>query len=193
MELFMTYFGAVSALEWAAVGLTAWCIWLAGQNKILTWPVGIAAVLCYAKLFYDAKLYADTLLQFFFVATSLYGWMFWSKKADNLVEPIRRVTVLAGVVLLAIAVAVTYGYSSLLVRFTDSPAPTLDSMVLVFSIVGQLLLMRRYIENWPVWILVNSVSVPLYFSRELYLTAIMYAVFWVHAWYAWWKWSKEMK
>lgn len=193
MDQILAYFGAVTALEWTAVGLTAWCIWLAGQNKILTWPVGIAAVLCYAKLFYDAKLYADTLLQFFFVATSVYGWVFWSKKAGSEVEPIRSSTWVYNLAILFTGVCTTYMYSMMLVTVTDSPAPKLDSMVLVFSIVGQLLLMRRYIENWPVWIMVNTVSVPLYFSRELYLTAIMYAVFWVHAWYAWWKWYKEME
>lgn len=192
MEAIWSAFLAVSPLEWFAVSTTALCIWLAGQNKVATWPVGIVAFIAYAMLFYDAKLYADTLLQFFFVGTSIYGWIYWAK-SNQQIEPIKRASALAIAGVLFVGVLVTFGYGQLLIKFTDSPAPVLDSSVLVFSILGQLLLMKRYIENWPTWILVNTVSVPLYFSRELYVTAIMYAIFWVHAWYAWWKWSNEMK
>lgn len=184
---------ATSALEWAAVTTTAACIWLAGQNKVATWPMGIVAVLFYMVLFVDAKLYADALLQGFFVGTSIFGWYVWMTKKDKSEIPIRSVTPWMVAAMAVVGVAVSYGYSLALIRFTDSPAPMLDSMVLVFSVIGQLLLMLRYIQNWPTWILVNTVSVPLYFSRELYVTAIMYAVFWVHAWYAWYVWDKERK
>jgi nicotinamide mononucleotide transporter len=182
---------ATSALEWAAVSTTTLCIWLAGQNKVLTWPVGIVAVLLYAVLFVDAKLYADALLQVFFVGTSVFGWWVWLSRKDKPEIPIRSVKPLMVALMAVVGVAVSYGYSLALIHYTDSPAPMLDSMVLVFSVIGQLLLMMRYIQNWPTWILVNTVSVPLYFSRELFVTAIMYAVFWIHAWYAWWVWSKE--
>jgi nicotinamide mononucleotide transporter len=182
-----------SALEWAAVSMTTLCIWLAGQNKVLSWPTGIVAVLLYAVLFVDAKLYADALLQVFFVGTSFFGWYVWLQRKDKPATPIRSVKTWMVAAMAVVGVGVSYAYSLLLIHYTDSPAPMLDSMVLVFSVIGQLLLMLRYIQNWPTWILVNTVSVPLYFSRELYVTAIMYAVFWVHAWYAWWLWNKESK
>jgi nicotinamide mononucleotide transporter len=183
---------AVPMLEWAAIFFTALCIWLAGQNNVFTWPTGIVAVLLYAVIFYEVKLYAEVLLQFFFVGTSLYGWWVWRNKKTG-VEPIKSVSVVTLAFLLALAAISTIGYASVLHMFTDASAPVLDSTVLMFSILGQLLLMSRYKQNWPVWILVNTVSVPLYFTRELYPTAIMYSIFWVHAWYAWWKWDKEMK
>lgn len=196
MELVFTILGAtirLTMLELSAVLMTAWCIWLAGQNKVLTWPVGIVAVGLYAALFYNAKLYADALLQFFFAATSVYGWYVWKERSNEVAKPIRSVSPYSVAWMLVVGVLVTYAYSLLLIKYTDSPAPYLDSMVLVFSVLGQLLLMRRYIQTWPVWIMVNTVSVPLYFGRELYVTAFMYALFWLHAWYAWWKWNKEIE
>lgn len=193
MDVIVSSLYQVSLLEWAAALSTVWCIWLAGQNKVLTWPVGILAVGLYAILFHDAKLYADMILQGFFAATSLYGWLFWKKESSGYIEPITKSDRGYLIGSIVIGAGVAYLYSLILIAFTDSPAPMLDSLVLVFSVLGQLLLMRRNIENWPVWIFVNTISVPLYYSRGLYLTCFMYALFWIHAWYAWWKWNREME
>ena len=63
----------------------------------------------------------------------------------------------------------------------------------VFSIVAQLLLMGRRIESWPFWLLVNSISVPLYLSRGLQLTALLYAAYWFNALASWWFWHRQMQ
>ncbi len=91
---------------------------------------------------------------------------------------------------LAIAVAVVYG--SLLYRFTDAFAPYIDSLVLTFSVLAQLLMMRRRIENWFAWLIVNSIAVPLYISRELYLTAFFYGIYWCNVLYGLSYWRKEL-
>ena len=78
-------------------------------------------------------------------------------------------------------VVVTGAYGWLLNRFTDAYAPFVDSLVLAFSVLGQVLLMERRVESWWCWLLVNTVAVPLYASRELYLTAVLYAGFWANA------------
>jgi nicotinamide mononucleotide transporter len=76
---------------------------------------------------------------------------------------------------------VAIGYGWLLWRFTDAYAPFLDSIVLAFSVLGQLLMMERRVENWWSWLLVNTIAVPLYASRGLFVTSILYAAFWVNA------------
>lgn len=128
----------IGPLEIAANGFATAAILLAGRNSIHTWWTGIVGCLLLAVVFLQAKLYADVVLQVFFVLSS---------------------------------------------------APFGDSMVLVFSVIVQLLLMGRRIENWPFWLLVNSIAVPLYASRELYLTAFLYALYWVNAIVAWLKWG----
>ena len=69
-------------------------------------------------------------------------------------------------------------------------APYPDSAVLAFSVVAQLLLMGRHVQTWPVWIIVNTIAVPLFASRGLWLTAALYAVYWCNAWYGWWSWQR---
>lgn len=88
----------------------------------------------------------------------------------------------------AAAVCVAVGYGWLLHRFTDAYAPFLDSVVLAFSVLGQLLLMRRRYESWWCWLLVNSVAVPLYLTRGLTVTALLYAAFWINALVALFRW-----
>lgn len=64
---------------------------------------------------------------------------------------------------------------------------------MTFSIMAQFMLMGRRIENWYVWLLVNTIAVPLYASRELYITAILYLIFWCNAWYGLYQWRQELK
>lgn len=175
--------------EYVAVFFTVVCIFLAGRNNIHTWWTGIVACIAYGYVFYGAKLYADALLQVFFIGTSILGWIMWSKRKDSQELPITSTNSIVMGAITVLAVLVTIGYSEILIAYTDAAAPLFDSSVLVGSIIGQVLLMRRNIETWPAWILVNLVSVPLYFSRELYLSSALYAVFLVHACYAWYKWN----
>jgi nicotinamide mononucleotide transporter len=84
-------------------------------------------------------------------------------------------------VYLVIALLLAAGYSVLLHRYTDAFAPVPDSLVLVLSGLAQLLLMRRRVETWYFWLLVNTIAVPLFVHRGLILTGILYAGFWINA------------
>ena len=184
-----------SYLEWAANILTALCIYLAGRNKVLTWPIGIIATCLFGVLFYKAGLFADSLLQVFFIATGIIGWVGW--KNNKIVEEIPTHIDVKKFVLysvIAIIVAIAYGYF-LLYRVADTfdaYVPFVDSLILTLSILGQLLLMRKKIETWMVWIAVNIISVPLYFSRDLYLTSFMYSLFLINAVVSYFYWKKLM-
>jgi len=85
---------------------------------------------------------------------------------------------------------VAVGYGWLLHRFTDAYAPFLDSVVLAFSVLAQLLLMRRHYESWWCWLLVNTIAVPLYLSKNLHVTALLYTAFWINAVVALVRWRK---
>lgn len=171
----------MSAGEIAANAFVAAAIFLAGRNNIHTWWTGIVGCALFVWVFFDAKLYADVTLQVFFILTSLYGWWKWLHGNAGAELPVRfsstRVLIVSG----AGAAVVAVGYGWLLMRFTDAYAPFLDSIVLAFSVLGQLLMMERRVENWWSWLLVNTIAVPLYASRGLYLTSVLYAAFWVNA------------
>ena len=171
----------MTAGEVGANGFVAAAIFLAGRNNIHTWWTGIVGCGVFAVVFYEARLYADVTLQGFFILTSVYGWWKWLHGGNGGELPVRfsRPGLLIASTLAATAVALGYGW--LLLRFTDAYAPFLDSIVLAFSVLGQLLMMERRVENWWAWLLVNTIAVPLYASRGLYVTSTLYAAFWVNA------------
>ena len=179
-------------LELAANIFTVLCIVLAGRNNIHTWWTGLVGCVLFGIMFYSVQLYADATLQVFFFVTGVLGWMMWSKDDQLPDVPIGKASnnYMIDVTSIAIMVAIMYG--ALLYRFTDAYAPWIDSIVLTLSVLGQLLLMKRRIQTWQVWILVNTLSVPLFWSRELYLTSVLYGGFWIYAVWSYFNWKKIM-
>ena len=167
--------------EIAANGFVAAAIFLAGRNNIHTWWLGIVGCALFAWVFYESRLYADVTLQVFFILTSILGWWKWLHGGEGRELPVRfsRPPALISWTLVAAGAALGYGW--MLRLFTDAYAPFLDSIVLAFSVLGQLLMMERRVENWWAWLLVNTIAVPLYASRGLYVTSVLYAAFWVNA------------
>jgi len=179
-----------TGLEIAANVFNAASILLAARNSFHTWWVGIIGCLLFGFVFFSTQLYADVTLQAFFIATSIIGWRKWRRCNAGTDLPVRRTRPMPFAGMLAAGAAVAAGYGWLLHRFTNAYAPFLDSVVLAFSVIGQLLLMQRRYESWWCWLLVNTIAVPLYFTRGLTVTAILYAAFWVNALVALFRWRK---
>ena len=171
----------ISSYEIAANTLNAASIFLAGRNSIHTWWTGILGCILFGVVFFSARLYADVTLQSFFVITSICGWWGWMHGNRGAELPVRRSrwTSILSFSIIGIVVALSYGW--LLHRFTNAYAPYADSLVLAFSVLGQFLLMARRVETWHCWLIVNTVAVPLYCSRGLFLTATLYSLFWINA------------
>ena len=182
----------MSTLEIAANIAIALAILMAGRNSIHTWWLGIVGCALFGVLFYKSQLYADTTLQVFFIATSLVGWYQWARGKSGDELPITRTPTLRLSLYTIGALIVGGAYATILHRYTDAYAPGWDSLMLVMSVIAQLLLMNRKIENWMFWLIVNTIAVPLFYSRGLYLTSVLYAAYWVHAIYAFYKWRKEL-
>ena len=171
----------VTLVEVAANAFNAASIVLAGRNSIHMWWTTMVGCILFAYVFFGAKLYADVTLQGFFIATAGIGWWRWRHGLGGSALPVRHSSSRLIATGLATGAFVTLGYGWLLWRFTDAYAPFLDSIILAFSVLGQLLLMDRRVESWWCWLLVNTIAVPLYAARDLHLTAVLYAGFWVNA------------
>jgi nicotinamide mononucleotide transporter len=180
----------IGPLEIAANLFTALAIVLAGRNSVHTWWTGIIGCTLFGVLFSQNRLYADVALQVFFVLTSVYGWWTWLRGAHGKPLPITHASRRSLLATTAAGIAGTAVYGALLYFHTDAFAPFPDSTVLVFSIIAQVLMMQRRVENWGFWLLVNTIAVPLYASRGLYLTAVLYAGFWLNAVVSWRNWRR---
>lgn len=179
--------------EWIANLFYAVSVLLAARNSVHTWWTGIVGCLVFGWVFFSSQLYADVTLMLFFIGTSLYGWWVWLHGHQGEALPVTRIPLPVFGGWVVVAGAVTAGYGTLLHALTDAYSPFVDSAVMAFSVLAQLLLMQRRIENWWCWILVNTLAVPLYFSRELYVTACLYGLFWCNAWWGLYRWRKELQ
>jgi nicotinamide mononucleotide transporter len=182
----------VTWLEIVAFGLSLWMVACEMRVRVLAWPLAIATSLLYALLFADSRLYGEASLQLFFVAMAVWGWWQWwrGRGADGQALVAHRLTPWAtGAVVLATVVGwPLFGW--LLHRLTDSDVPFLDALPTVGSVVGTLLLGRKFIENWAVWIAVNLVSTALFAYKGLWLTVILYALFAALSWAGWRAWLR---
>jgi nicotinamide mononucleotide transporter len=154
------------------------------------WPLAIASSLLYALLFAASRLYGEASLQIVFVVVALWGWWQWLRGAGSDGAPlhVRWMTPRQRAAAALATLAAWPLLGLLLARATDSDVPFLDAAPTVASITGQVLLGRKWVENWPLWLAVNVASIGLFAIKGLWLTVLLYAVFAalsVVGWRAW--------
>lgn len=170
----------MSPVEIVAVVFGLLAVWLTTRQSIWCWPAGLVQVALFIFVFWDAKLYSDVILHVVYVVLQVYGWVHWKYGGVHRAElPVIRLhPVVAGAWVVAIAAGtLAWGYG--MASFTDAALPYWDAGIAVASLVAQYLMTRKYIENWVVWMGVDVVAVGVYGVKELYLTAGLYAVFFV--------------
>ncbi|MES2922864.1 MAG: nicotinamide riboside transporter PnuC [Verrucomicrobiota bacterium] len=170
---------------WAPIDFTeacgfvtgAVCVWLVTRGNIWNWPVGLANNLFFAVLFWRARLFADMGLQGVYFALGIWGWWHWlhGGRAHGRLGVTRS----TGAEWLGIALFLvfgTWGLRELLIA-VNGAAPFWDSLTTTLCLAAQYLLCRKRIENWWLWITADIIYVPLYLSRHLPLTAVLYSGF----------------
>ena len=183
----------MSNLEIVAVLINVLGVWLTTQRIRWCWPVSVVAVLLYAWIFFDAKLYSDTLLQIIFAFLQGYGWWRWSQggldhgKVHVARLPLRD-AVLGGIA----GVIGTLLLGGLMSSFTDAAVPWLDACLTAFSLVASVWAARKYVASWALWIALDVVYVGMYLSKDLQLTAGLYAGFVLLAVYGYRSWKRDL-
>ncbi|WP_043444959.1 nicotinamide riboside transporter PnuC [Arthrobacter sp. L77] len=177
-----TLLGApVSWIEVIGFLTGAACVYGVARQRAWNWPVGIVNNIAFMILFFGAGLYGETVLQAVFAAVAVYGWYNWVRGArdtdatgDLPIRDAARTEVLAG---LGIVGAATVGIAMILTHGTDSQVPWPDAFVLAASLLATYGQAKKIFQHWYVWIAIDLVSIPLYFSRGLNLTGILYIGF----------------
>jgi len=182
-----------NGFELTAAIITAVSIWLATREHIAYYPTGLVALAMYTWLFYGAKLYAESVLQIVCFVLMVYGWYEWLHGGTNRDElPVTKTPrwawsagIVSGIAGSVIVIAVQ-------LRYTDNPNPYLDSSLLVWSLVAQWMTARKWIENWILWVGINTISIPLYVTRDLWITAVLYIALWILAIVGYFQWRRTL-
>ena len=153
------------------------------------WLFNFFAFVLYAYLFYEFKLYGETILQFFFMAVNLYGFYYWlkGKQEEQIIriEPISTVKVIIQMILAGVG-GLLFGL--ILKHFTDAALPMLDSQLAAFSLLATYWTSRKHIATWVLWVFVDIIYVGMFIYKDLYLTGALYAAFVALAAVGWWQW-----
>lgn len=182
----------VSWLEIVAFVLALLMVWANMRVHVVAWPLAIISSLLYALLFANSRLYGAAALQFVFVAVALWGWRQWlrGRGRDGAALRVHWMSLRSRWLAAAATLAAWPLLGLLLQRATDSDVPFLDALPTVGSIAGQFMLGRKLVENWPVWVAVNIVSVGLFAFKSLWLTAVLYGIFTLLAGAGWRAWQR---
>lgn len=192
-------------LSWIeAIGTLAGllCIWLASLEKVINYPFGLVNVTLFAVIFFQIQLYASLLLQLFFFAANLYGWYAWSRQTDDHQAalkirwlPLRKAIVWALVCVVAIALMTRFidpvfafltriavwimnalGLNVAMPQLQPDAFPFWDASMMVLSIVAMILMTRKYVENWLLWVVIDIISVMIFARQGVYAMALEYVI-----------------
>jgi nicotinamide mononucleotide transporter len=168
----------MSPYEWVAAALGVINVALVVRRNVWNYPFGIVMVSLYFFIFLDTRLYSDALLQVFFLVVQGYGWRNWVRAKQAAGEvPVGTLDMRERILWLLGTVAFSLVWGLGMARFTNAAAPLIDAFIAGASVAAQILMARRRIENWLLWILVDAVAVPLYASRGLVWTPWLYGLF----------------
>ena len=189
---FTLWGSAATWLELAAFVLALAMVVCNLRVNPMGWPLAMASSLMYALLFADSRLYGEAGLQIFFLLIAVWGWWQWLHgRGDNgHALRVHHLPVRQRWWALAATLAAWPVLALLLARGTDSDVPWLDALPTVASVTGQLLLARKHVETWPVWLVVNVFSVGLFAYKGLWLTTLLYALFAVLSVLGWRAWGR---
>ncbi len=192
MDFYMLY------AEHIITVVLALCVFCAALGKVWNWPIGLIGVTAYGiHAYFVWGLYADAMLQIFYFATGIIGWVWWCKggKGANgrTHAPVADCTWMEKGLLLIVIGFVGYHWGQYLIANTDSTVPYLDAYTTITCLFAQTLLMMRNRFSWVLWIIADIAYVYLFHVKELNLLSIEYALFTANAVFGYMMWSKQMK
>ena len=167
----------ISVLEAFGFATGALCVWLVTRENHWNWPIGLANNLFFGVMFWQARLFADSGLQVVYFGLGVWGWWNWLRGGVN--HAPLRISLTSRSEWLGLGtflIAGTWGLRELLLVVNGS-APFWDALTTILSLGAQYLLCRKRLEHWWLWIVADVIYVPLYCSRQLPLTALLYAGF----------------
>jgi nicotinamide mononucleotide transporter len=192
-NLLVTQLKQTTLLEWLVVAFGVTEVLLAKANKVALYPAGIIASSLSIFLLFNAQLYAECLLSFYYVGMSIYGWVLWTSKRDKPAIQISYSNTQNWIIAGAISIGGWFVLYTLLTRFTDTTVAGWDALVSSLAWAGTWLLSKRKIENWLLLNLSNLVAVPLLFYKQLPMFALLTIFLFIVAVFGFFDWKKIYK
>ena len=165
----------MGVLEICAVVLALIYVILAIFQRRLCWIAAITSASLYIVIFWQVQLYLEAALQVFYIAMAVYGWFAWQQKIDQSQTAIRTWSPKQHTVACSTLVFLSVLIGGAMDRWTDAASPYVDAATTVSALLATWMVARKLLENWLYWIAIDLASIGLYLSRDLSLTATLFA------------------
>ena len=175
-------------VQWLAFLFNVIYVILASRENIWCWFFGFIGVALLLVIYLDARLFSDALLQVFYLIMSVYGWIKWSQKDSHIVA-IGRASLRDHLFYITLGVLATFLLGFIFSQM-QAAVPYADAFTSAFAVVATFLVAKKILENWIYWIIIDSVCVGLYWHRQLFLLAFLFAIYTVLAVVGWINWHK---
>ena len=179
-----------SVIESLAVFFSLLYVILAAKENILCWAAALISVSLYIYICYTAKLYPETGLQIFYLIMAIIGYLTWNKKSK---EKIKEWSEFKHLIIITLGALFSFIMGFYFFTYTDSAMPIIDSLTTVFSIIATYMVVKKVLGNWLYWIVIDLLSVYMYFHRDLHLTSLLFIAYTTIAVYGYMSWSKRIK
>lgn len=166
---------------------------LATKNNSNTYLFGIAGISLSLYVMFSSKLYAEFVLNLYYLIMSIYGWIFWRYGSHKKQSEISTIQGKEHYIVWGIVVGTFVLFYNFLTYFTDSDVPIWDSLVSAFAWAGMWLMAKRKIENWIFLNISNIICIPLMIHKDLYLYALLNVFLFIMAVVGYLKWRRIMQ
>ena len=180
------------SLEIIAVVFGILSVWFSKKNNILVYPAGMISTSIFTYLLFKWSLLGDMMINAYYFMMSIYGWYIWTRKVNNIVTPISKVSSpekITSLIIFFFSLSFVYGIYNYFDKW-GSYISYIDNFTTAIFFVAMWLMANRKIENWIFWIIGNIISIPLYFYKGLTFTSIQYIIFTVIAISGYYTWKK---
>ena len=163
--------------EGTAVILAVLYLLLAVRQHILCWLCWIISSCLYLYVMYEAGLYMESMLQIFYIIMGFYGWSQWNKSDDQASFQVNRWSPVNHLIAIAVVLMLTFASGKVLELYTEAAMPFIDALTTWGAVVTTYMVAKKLLENWVYWFVIDSISIYLFVSRELYFTAFLFLVY----------------
>ena len=165
---------------------------LAAKEDVKCWYAVIISSSLYFYIMYDAGLIMEAYLQIFYIVMALYGWFKWTRSiqinSNNRIRTwsnIKHFITITSVVILAVIT----GF--ILKKYTNAALPFLDAFTSWGAIITTYMVAQKILENWIYWFVIDSISIYIFVSRELYLTSLLFFIYLIIICFGYASWRKK--
>ena len=164
-------------LEISAVFFAICYLLLAIKQIIYCWPAWIISSLLYFFVMLEADLFMEARLQIFYIVMGFYGWQQWRKPTQTQYFYVGTWNVKNHIFAISLIVLLSLVSANILIKFTTAALPFLDALTTWGAIIATYMVAKKILENWFYWFFIDSISVYLFLSRDLYFTSALFVIY----------------